>query len=94
MPQPTYIAELPEVDYPAFRMKDPTLPETYKGWLQATAERVRIMRRRGENPVRRQIHFDAFADRNDKLGIPDFDEATRDDYADEQAHAEGLSFRI
>lgn len=94
MRAPTYIAELNEADYPQFRAKDPTLPATYKGWLELTADRIRLLRQRGENPVRYPIRFDAFAERNEMLAIPDFDEATRDDYADEMAAANAVSFRL
>jgi hypothetical protein len=94
MPEPTYIADLTEVDYPRFREKDPTLPETYEDWLAETAERVRIMRGQGKNPVRYSISFSGFAERNSMLRIEDFSEATRDDYADEQGHADAIASRL
>lgn len=94
MRAPTYIAELNETDYPQFRAKDPTLPATHKEWLAVTTDRIRILRQRGENPVRYLIRFDAFAARNDMLRIPTFDEATRDDYADEQGHADAVASKM
>ncbi|MHB2204909.1 hypothetical protein [Methylobacterium sp. CM6257] len=94
MTEPTYIAALTEADYPRFREKDPTLPETYAGWLNAIAERVITMSKRGENPVRYPIRFSGFAERNGMLGIEDFSEAARDDYADEQGHADAIGSRL
>lgn len=90
MIEPTYIADLTEGDYPRFREKDPALPATFREWAVATAERVRRRRQTGENLIRHLIRFDAFVERNSLLRIPSFDEATRDDYADEQAAAERL----
>ena len=87
MPNPIYLAELNEADYPRVREKDPTLPETHRAWLRGADERVQILRGRGKNPVRYPIRFRAFAERNDVLGIPSFDQAARDDYADEQGRA-------
>lgn len=94
MTEPAYIAELTEVDCPRFREKDPTLPETHAGWLKAIAERVITMSNRGENPVRYPIRFSGFAGRNGMLGIGDFSEAVRDDYADEQGHADAIGSRL
>lgn len=87
MSETTYLAELNEADYPRFREKDPTLPETHNAWLRSANERVQVLRSRGKIPVRYPIRFDAFAERNDKLRISSFDQATRDDYADEQGRA-------
>ena len=92
MSEPTYLAELNAADYPLFRKQDPTLPETYDAWLRSADERVQSLRSRGEIPVRYPIRFRAFAERNDILGISSFDQATRDDYADElgRAHTAAL----
>jgi hypothetical protein len=87
MPNPIYLAELNEADYPRFREQDPTLPETYSAWLRSHDERVQILREEGKNPVRYPIRFHAFVERNDLLGIASFDQAARDDYADEQGRA-------
>ena len=84
MSQPIYLAELNEPDYPRFREKDPTLPETHGAWLVNAVERVEALRSQGKIPVRYPIRFDAFVKRNDMIGIEAFDQAARDDYADEQ----------
>lgn len=90
MIDPTYIADLSREDYARFREKDPTMPATFDEWAVATAERARLLRRSGVNLIRHPIHFDAFVERNRFLRVPSFHEATRDDYADEQARAQAV----
>lgn len=91
---PTYLAELSAADYPRFRQRDPSLPATHAEWARGHQARIAALRGRGVHAVSYPIHFDAFAERNHLLGIPDFDQETRDDYADEVAQAHGLSFRM
>lgn len=91
---PTYLAGLSAADYPQFRQRDPSLPATHAEWAREHQARIAAMHRRGVHAVSYPIHFDAFVERNHHLGIPDFDQATRDDYADEVAQAHGLSFRM
>lgn len=91
---PTYLAELSAADYPRFRQRDTSLPATYAEWVRGHRARITALRGRSVDAVSYPIHFEAFAERNHHLGIPDFDQETRDDYADEVAQAEKLSYRM
>lgn len=91
---PTYLAELSAADYLQFRQRDPSLPATHAEWARGHQARIVALRGRRVDEVSYPIHFEAFAERNHHLGIPDFDQATCHDYADEVAQAHGLSFRM